>query len=219
LLLWVGTLFYVAYSYAYYVLNPEFNALYLAYLAIVSASGFGLLALLLSVDAEAVRARFAERTPVRLVGGFLAVMGALFAVKWGGSIVAALGAGATPTHVDLTVWPMDLVIALPATFWGGVWLWRLQAWGYVVAGLLLQKLALLGFTLVLNTWLVTLWGRPPDPMVPFYAILGLGGLAGVVCYLRGLAPRGARRRAGPSADAGPVPRAPAAGVVAGAVPG
>jgi hypothetical protein len=201
LLLWVGTLFYLAYSYAYYVLNPEFNALYLAYIAIVSASGYGLLALLLSIDAEAVKARFTARTPVRLIGGFLAVMGALFAVKWMGSIVSALGAGATPTHVELTVWPMDLVIALPATFWGGVWLWRRQAWGYVAAGLLLQKMALLGFTLVLNTWLVTLWGRPPDPMVPLYATVGLGGLAGVVFYLRGLAPDGASHSASPGSDA------------------
>lgn len=218
LLLWVGTLFYFAYSYAYYVLNPEFNALYLAYLAIVSASGYGLLVLLLSTDAEAVRARFTEQTPVRLVGGFLAVMGALFAVKWVGSIVSALGAGITPTHVDLTVWPMDLVIALPATFWGGVWLWRRQAWGYVVAGLLLLKMALLGFTLVLNTWLVTLWGRPPDPMVPFYAIIGLGGLAGVMFYLRGLAPEGASHSKSSSSERGLVSDAPAASPVMGAIP-
>ncbi|MGH2351819.1 MAG: hypothetical protein ACRDJN_09425 [Chloroflexota bacterium] len=184
LLLWVGTLFYVAYSYAYYPLNPEFNALYLAYIAIVSLSGYGLLSLLLGTDAEAVRARFSERTPVRLIGGFMAVMGALFALKWVATITAHLMAGTTPTHIDLTVWPMDLVIALPATFWGGVWLWRRQPLGYVVAGLLLLKMALLGCTLVLNTWLVTLWGRPPDPMVPFYATIGLGGLALLVAYLR-----------------------------------
>jgi hypothetical protein len=38
LLLWAGALFYFAYSYSYYVLSPEFNALYVAYLAIVSMS-------------------------------------------------------------------------------------------------------------------------------------------------------------------------------------
>jgi hypothetical protein len=61
----VGVLCYVAYSYLYYPLSPEFNALYLAYLAIVSASGYGLLALLLAIDAAAVRARFSARTPAR----------------------------------------------------------------------------------------------------------------------------------------------------------
>jgi hypothetical protein len=192
LLVWIGTLFYVAYSYAYYPLNPEFNALYLAYIAIVSARGYALLYLLLSTDADAVRARFSARTPVRLVGGFMAVMGALFAVKWVGAIVSHLSAGTAPTRIDLAVWPLDLIVALPATFWGGVWLWRRQPLGYVVAGLLLLKMALLGFTLVLNTWLVTLWGRPADPMVPFYATIGLGGLALAVLYLRCVVPTASR---------------------------
>ena len=188
LLVWIGALFYFAYSYLYYPLNPEFNVLYLAYVAIVSSSGFALLYLLLNIDAEAVRARFSERTPTRLLGGFMAVMGALFAAKWVSAIVADLATGTTPSHVDQTVWPLDLIVALPALFWGGVWLWRRQPWGYVVGGLLLMKMALLGATLVLNTWLVTLWGRPADPTAPFYAIVGLGGLAGLVVYLRNLVP-------------------------------
>jgi hypothetical protein len=192
-LLWVGALFYIAYSYLYYPLNPEFNALYLAYLAIVSMSGYGLLALLLSTDPEAVRARFSARTPTRLLGGFMAVMGASFAAIWVAAIVADLTAGATPSHVELTVWPLDLIVALPALFWGGVWLWRRQAWGYVVGGLLLLKMALLGCTLVLNSWLVTRWGRPLDPMVPLYAVVGIGGLLGLVAYLRCVVSAGGSR--------------------------
>src|SRR5207248_10968940 len=43
LLLWTAALFYVAYSYAYYVLSPEFNVLYLAYIAIVAMSLYGCL--------------------------------------------------------------------------------------------------------------------------------------------------------------------------------
>jgi hypothetical protein len=135
-------------------------------------------------------------------------MGALFAGKWVGGIVSALVAGTAPTHVDLTVWPMDLVIALPATFWGGLWLWRRQPLGYVVAGLLLTKLALLGFTLVLDTWLVTLWGRPPDPMAPLYAVVGLGGLAGAALFLRGIAPSPARAPVEPRLSPGATPRGP-----------
>src|SRR5690242_12448674 len=41
LLLWAAGLFYVAYSYAYYVLDPEFNWLYPAYIAIVAMSMYG----------------------------------------------------------------------------------------------------------------------------------------------------------------------------------
>jgi hypothetical protein len=191
LLLWLGVDFYLAYSYLYYPLSPEFNPLYLAYLAIVSMSGYGLLALLLGTDADAVRARFSSRTPARPLGGFMVAMGALFAAKWVSAIVADLLAGTAPGHVALTVWPLDLIVALPALFWGGIWLWRRQAWGYVVAGLLLLKMALLGVTLVLNSWLVTLWGQPLDPTLPFYILIGLGGLAGLLVYLRCLFPESA----------------------------
>ena len=38
LLVWLGALFFIAYSYAYYLLSPEFNPLFPAYLTIVSAS-------------------------------------------------------------------------------------------------------------------------------------------------------------------------------------
>jgi hypothetical protein len=51
LLLWTAALFYLAYSYAYYVLSPEFNVLYLAYIAIVAMSLYGCLYLLINTDA------------------------------------------------------------------------------------------------------------------------------------------------------------------------
>jgi hypothetical protein len=188
LLLWLGSLFYVAYGYAFYVLSPEFNVLYPAYLTIVSASGYALLYLLLGVDAEAVRARFSARTPTRLAAGFLMAIPLLLGSAWLSMIVSALASGAAPTRVQLVVWPLDLVVAFPALFWGGVWLWRRQALGYVVAGLLLLKGGFYGLTLVVATWLATLWGVPPDPMLPVYALGGLGGAALMVLYLRGVGP-------------------------------
>src|SRR5437879_6463160 len=66
LLAWMGALFYIAYSYAYYPLSPEFNALYLAYIAIVSSTLYSLVYLLVSVNAPGVQTRFSSRTPVRL---------------------------------------------------------------------------------------------------------------------------------------------------------
>jgi len=48
------------------VLSPEFNVLYLAYIAIVAMSLYGCLYLLISTDAQAVAARFSARTPVRV---------------------------------------------------------------------------------------------------------------------------------------------------------
>jgi hypothetical protein len=184
LLVWLGALVYVAYSYAYYLISPEFNILYLGYILIVSMSGYCLLYLLLGIDAQAVRSQFSRGTPVRLVGGFLALMALLMTFKWVSSIVLALGTQTPPAAKDLGVWPMDLVVAFPAMFWGGIWLWRRHPLGYVVGALLLIKAASVGLTLVVLTWLVTLWGEPPDPMVPVYAAIGLGGIVLSVVYLR-----------------------------------
>ena len=175
LLLWTAALFYLAYSYAYYVLSPEFNVLYLAYIGIVAMSLYGCLYLLISTDAQAVAARFSARTPVRVASAFLMTLSLGLGLAWVSMIVSHLTSGATPSRVSQVVWPMDLVVAFPAMFWGGVWLWRRQPLGYAVATVLLIKGGLLGLTLVVNTWLASTWGRRPGGAGP--AIGGLGGVA------------------------------------------
>lgn len=187
LLLWTAALFYLAYSYAYYVLNPEFNVLYLAYIAIVAMSLYSCLYLLLSTDADAVARRFSARAPVRLAGGFLMALSVGLGLAWVTMIISHLASGTTPSRVNQVVWPMDLIVAFPAMFWGGLWLWRRRPLGYAVATVLLFKGGLLGVTLVVNTWLAsTFWGMPPDPALPVYTIGGLGGLALAAHYLRSL---------------------------------
>jgi hypothetical protein len=102
-------------------------------------------------------------------------------------ILGHLSSGAAPTRVSQVVWPMDLIVAFPAMFWGGLWLWRRQSLGFLVATVLLVKGGLLGVTLVVNTWLAaTFWAVAPDPAVPAYAIGGLGGLALAASFLRGV---------------------------------
>jgi hypothetical protein len=74
-------------------------------------------------------------------------------------------------------------VALLALFLGGVWVWRRQPFGYVVAGLLLLKAAFVGITLMVDAWLVSLCGQESDPMLPAYAVIALGGLVLTVIYL------------------------------------
>ena len=58
LLVWMGTLFYLAYAYSFAVLATWLAPLFLVYVAIVSMSAYSLIFVLVSTDAEAVRARF-----------------------------------------------------------------------------------------------------------------------------------------------------------------
>ncbi len=183
-LLWMGTLFYVAYSYAFYVLGCRFSLLFPAHVAVVSMSTYALLGLLVEVDPNAVKAAFGPRTPARPVGGFLVAMALLFVSLWGGGIASAIASGRAPGPVPHLVWSLDLVVALPAMFWGGVLLWRRRPWGFVLAGVLLPKATLIGFTLVVTTALAARRGVPGDPVQTVaFVILGTVGLALTARYL------------------------------------
>lgn len=65
LLLWMGTLFYLGYAYSYAVLGTWLPPLFLVSVAIVSMSAYSLIFLLVSTDADVVKARFSAHAPVR----------------------------------------------------------------------------------------------------------------------------------------------------------
>jgi hypothetical protein len=189
LLVWAGTLFYFAYSYYFYVIGG-FNVLFLIYIAIVSTSLYGLLSLLFAIDAQAFKARFDTRTPTRLVGGFFVGYALLFALMWGGMSVASALAGTRPDEVTHAVVIIDCTVLLPLLFFGGLRLWRREAWGYVLGGLLLTKLTLTGFTLAFNTALGALWAGEIGGFDAFlfvlFALMAAGALPLLVACLRGI---------------------------------
>ena len=189
LLLWAGTLLYFAYSYYFYVIGG-FNALFLIYIAIVSTSLYGLLSLLFAIDSRALRARFADRTPARLVGGFFVGYSLLFALMWVGLILRGAMVGKGPDEVTHAVVVIDCTVLLPLLFFGGSRLWRREAWGYVLGGLLLTKLATTGFTLAFTTALGALWAGRIDGFNAFlfvlFALMVAGALPLLFAYLRGV---------------------------------
>jgi hypothetical protein len=183
----MGTLFYLAYAYSFAVLGTWLPPLFLLYVAIVSISAYSLIFVLVSTDAGAIRARFSAQTPVRWAAGFLMLMSLLLASLWVVMIVGSILSGTQPKSTLLVIWPLDLVIAFPALFWGGLWLWRRQALGYVVGGIMLMKATAEGFGLVAQTLMTLLMSGIGDDVLPAYVVIGVGGLILLVLYLRGLA--------------------------------
>src|SRR3712207_5855413 len=196
LLLWMGTLFYFAYCYFFNVVGG-FNALFLVYIAIVSASLYGLLSLLFAIDAEALGDRFATRTPTRLVGGFFIGISLLFALMWGGMSITSAVAGVQPEEVLREVVIIDLTVLLPLLFFGGLRMWRREAWGYVLGGLLLVKVLATGSTLAFTTALGAWWARAINAFDAFlfvlFALMAIGALPLLVTYLRSIQEEGGRK--------------------------
>jgi hypothetical protein len=196
LLVWAGTLFYFAYSYYFYVIGG-FNALFLIYIAVVSTSLYGLLSLLFAIDAQALQSRFGARTPTRLVGGFFISIALLFALMWGGMSITSAVAGTRPDEVLRSVVIIDCTVLLPLLFFGGLRLWRREAWGYVLGELLLTKLAATGFTLAFNTALGAWWDGKIGGFDAFlfviFALMAAGALPLLVTYLRSMQLAGGRK--------------------------
>ena len=189
LLLWAGALFYFAYSYYFYV-TGGFNALFLVYIAIVSASLYGLLSLLFNIDPQALKTLFNPRTPTRLISGFLVGYSLLFALMWVGLTFSTLVAGTQLDEVTHAVIAIDCTVLLPLLVFGGLLLWRRRPWGYVLGGFLLVKMATTGFTLAFTTALGAWWARGIDPFNAFlfvlFALMATGSVALLVPYLRSI---------------------------------
>jgi hypothetical protein len=95
LLIWLGTLGYVAYTYLY-SFAIAWNRLFLVDVALLSLTGFTLVRALVAVDAEGLAGRFTARTPVREVGAFLWVIGGMLGLMELGQVLPALVAGEVP---------------------------------------------------------------------------------------------------------------------------
>lgn len=86
-----------------------------------------------------------------------------------------------PVHV------LDLGFLLPLAALTGIWLWQRRPWSYLLAGILLTKMVLLGVSVVCGV----LFEHNADPatslaVVPLFAVVALVGLWLTVAYLRNL---------------------------------
>jgi hypothetical protein len=172
LLSWVGALLFIAYFNYFYVVGIGFNALFPVYILVMSMSMYGALALLFGMDFEAVKSRFTQSAPVRMTGGFLIITSAIFATLWMTFILSRLLTGTELDPIARTVIAIDSVVLLPLTFFAGLWLWRREARGYVLASVLLIQFAATFLTLVVSTVIASQWGYVVDVLQT--AMYGIG---------------------------------------------
>jgi hypothetical protein len=146
LLVRTGLLAYSVYHSAVYVFGAEFNDIFLIHVAVFSLSVITLSVTLGRMDVPGLAPRFADRTPVRAIGGTLLLLAGTLVVFWsvpslrfaftgqlpeeGSQLVVPIGI----THLG---WALDLSLLVPAYAVAGALLWRRAAWGYVLATVVL----------------------------------------------------------------------------------
>lgn len=185
-LLWAGMLAYAAYNYAYYLLGAALNRFFILYVVCVVAAVAALVMLLVDVDARAIAARFAEKTPVRRAGGYLMFTAVGLSVVWVGTWAAYAFAGRpTPVETDAfqLVAALDLTTMVPALALGGYLLFHRRAWGYVIAALGSIQATLYLLVLSVNSVIAIQRGLVEAPgELPIWGplLLGTGLVAGVL---------------------------------------
>lgn len=154
ILIWLATLDYTLYNYAFYLFGAHFNVFFLLYAALVALSLFALLFGLVGLDVRAISGRFRNRTPVRAISGYMIVVALGLSAVYVTQCIQFIGRGIVPPVVRSTghptsiIFALDLTLLVPALVLGAVWLWHHRPWGYVLASILVVKGTL--YTLVLT---------------------------------------------------------------------
>jgi hypothetical protein len=144
-LVWLGVLAYNVYNYAFYLFGTAFNDFFLLYAALEALS---LITVAGAISPVLAVPRTARRVPARLVAGYMAVVGAVFAAMWIAQTVRYLTDGTLPKviaqsgiHTSI-VFALDLTLIVPAFLIGAVLLWRGHPAG-VVFGVAMNVLGVL----------------------------------------------------------------------------
>lgn len=152
-LLLTGTLAYFLYYYGSLVFGAAYNPLFLVYVALFSASLFGVVLALISFDLAALPGYFSSQLPRRAIAVLLFVAALSLLLVWlGFSLGPALLQGKAPLEVasytTLITHAVDLGVLVPTLLLTGVLLLRRVPLGYLLAATMLIFTATLGATLI-----------------------------------------------------------------------
>jgi hypothetical protein len=185
MLVWIGLLGYLFYTYAGAAMAYYVNIFTLVYVALFSLSIFALVVALTGLDVDALQRRFDACVPRRSVAAYLTMIVLVLVPLEIGQNVGFIATGMLPESVRLAggtsyyVYALDLGLVVPLSLLSVYWLWRNQPWGYIGAGCMLIKGAAMGLALLSMNVLSWLTGKPADSLelIGFYVLLAGGGLA------------------------------------------
>jgi len=139
LLIWSGTIFYLAYSYTIYSFGLHFNNLFLAYCTILGLSFYSLIYFVIISLKEDISEWFETKVSTKSTGIFLIVIAILFYLIWFSEIIPAILTNVTPKSIiesGLLINPvhvLDIAICLPALIITGIALIKKKNIGFFLA--------------------------------------------------------------------------------------
>ncbi|MBK8022895.1 MAG: hypothetical protein IPK19_16055 [Chloroflexi bacterium] len=190
LIVWAGMLGYLLYTYTGASMAYDYNVFYLMYVALFALNLFALVAVVGRIASSTIARAFDQRTPRRAVAAFLALMAFMLGMGELDQNLPYLTEGILPQPLQQAgggtyfVYTLDLGLIVPLSILAAVWLLRRQPWGYVLAGCMLIKAAIMGLALLSMNGFGALRGLPLDSMLGLWVMIAVGGLVLSVWFLR-----------------------------------
>lgn len=192
-LIWLGILVYLVYTYVVAAFDVRFNSLFLVYVALLGCSLYGLIGGLATANLVRIKSCFTEKTPIKVVSIYLAILAVLFYFMWLSEIVPALVIREIPQSIQDNGTPtnavhvLDMAWILPAFGITAFSLWRKNNLGYTLAGALLTYCALLILAILSMVMFMIREGYPVVvPQVVIFVVLFTINLGMLIWYMKGL---------------------------------
>jgi len=165
-----GILSYLFLTYLFYMNMAMYNALFLVYIALTGTTFFALTMTLLSIEIDKLPMAFNDKTPTKLIGGFLIFTATSIALLWLSILVPPLlDKTIIPLSVEhyttLTVQGFDLSLFHPLLFVAGLLLIKKNRFGYLMAPVSLIFLSFLMTALIAKIIAMSLAGVNVVPVV------------------------------------------------------
>jgi hypothetical protein len=188
ILVWVGLMLYMCYNYAFYLFGAKFNDFFLIYVALFSLSLYSIFIGLLNINVYAIHETAIFRKRQLLISAFLFLLAIPICIAEVKQCLTFIFSGKTP-EVPTLIFALDLSTVVPTTILASILLWRNKPWGNVLATMMLVKSFAYGLVLVTGTFMVTDFDiSRPDPLLPFYTFLVIGGFVFGWLHLKDLQP-------------------------------
>lgn len=147
-IIWLGTMTYLAYTYAISAFQVEFNQLFLFYVLILGSAFYGTLLGFLGIKLGDVR--FGEKTPVRAVSMITGFISFAYYGLWLSDVLPAVLNKTVPEAVitdnipTSAVHVLDMGFYLPLLLAGAILLWQRKPIGFILAGVTLTFGVIMG---------------------------------------------------------------------------
>ena len=191
-LIWIGTLFYMMYNFIFYLYGVAFNRFFLLYVLLVTASAYAIIFAFMKTDIKLIAERFSEKTPVKMISGFMLFFCLLLGGLWIGMSISYLFTGQVPQtvidsgHPTAVVFATDLSILIPAIAIGAILLWKKRDWGYILSTVMLVKATTYGTGLIIMGMITFMEIGVKDSMLPLWVFLTLGCIVALIGLITNL---------------------------------